>query len=462
MDEVESSISPAPALTTTTQQDTALETQRNVGPPIHLLAEKAVARAASAEKPLDEDARCNASMGGPWDFYSSAQWTADGTSILVSSSEQTISTFVLPADILEATEKRALEPQSVLKFPEPTQTVVGAPYFSLAEPASQTFLAGCRDHPIQLYHAFPNDRSVPLCSYKLIRQETEQYITPSSMLWQYPGTHFICGSANRIDQFDVTRHGSDGPVLTIATIPSKRHIAKGSGVGMKGTVSALAASPPDTNGGSIIAAGTWTRWIGLYDLYRSDKIVANWAVSNTVDSEEAADIGGQGIVQVLWSPCGRYLVINERQSDGLLVYDIRGSGKLLSVLKGRRALTQQKLNCDVFQSDVHGSQSFEVWAGSQDGTVQVWEDVGMTEGASAATWDWKAHESPVGSTIVHSSGSVAATCSGGWGPPSSQDIETEFGASGKPRGSQKVFRESSVKIWSVGGSQGGSGEEGDE
>lgn len=390
-------------------------------------------------------------------FYTSAQWTADGTSILALSSDQTVSSFILPADLLQpAGEPRHLARQASIKLPEPTQTLASAPYFSLANPASQTFLVGCRDHPLHLYHAFPQPddadaaedvASRPLYTYKLIRMESEQYISPASLLWEYPGTHFICGSANRIDLFDASGHCSDGPTLTIPTIPSRRHISKGSGVGMKGTVAALAASPPaDASGhGSILAAGTWTRWMGTYDIHRTDRVVANWSIADADEKAFHVSLGGQGIVQTAWSPCGRYLVVNERQADGLLVYDIRGTGQLLAVLKGRRATTQQRLHFDVFQ----GETGFEVWAGTQDGSVAVWEEVGMRNDVVEPTWTWKAHESPVGSTIVHSSGSVAATCSGGWGYP--RESRGADATSDEESHHRQVFDESSLRIWSIGG-----------
>ncbi|KAK2605820.1 hypothetical protein QQS21_003774 [Conoideocrella luteorostrata] len=386
----------------------------------------------------------------PTRFYSSAQWTADGTTIVTGSSDNAISTFVLPADLLQGDDRvRPLEPQAVTKLPEPTQVITTAPFFSLAEPASQTILVGCRDHPLHLHHAFPEDKNqAPIAQYKLIRHETEQYITPASLVWQHPGTHFICGSANRLDYFDVSRHGSDGPVLTVPTIPSKRHISKGHGIGMKGTVSALAVSPPDANGGSLVAAGTWTRWMGLYDLHRSDGAVANWKISQS-DLPGSSDRNlGQGIVQVIWSPCGRYLVINERHSDGLLLYDIRGSGRLLSVLTGRQANTQQKINCDVFQGDIYGDGGFEVWAGAQDGSVAIWDKVGLAAAETAPAWSWKPHDSPVCSTILHSSGSVVATCSGGWEHSALDEDDAPRPKSEQPR-SYKVLDESSLKLWSL-------------
>lgn len=386
-------------------------------------------------------------------FYSSAQWTADGTTIITGSSDNSVSSFVLPADLLDFDSgTRQLEPQAKIKLPEPTQVIAPAPFFSLSEAASQTFLVGCRDHPLHIYHAFPDDpRSAPIGHYKLIRHETEQYIVPASLVWPYPGTHFICGSANRLDYFDVSRHGSDGPVLTVPTIPSKRHISKGHGVGMKGTVSALGVSPPDVNGHPLVAAGTWTRWMGLYDLHRSDGAVANWRISESDLPGSPDSYAGQGVVQVLWSPCGRYLIINERHADGLLVYDIRGSGRLLSVLAGRKNLSQQRLNCDVFPSSQYGNGGFEVWAGSQDGSVIVWDQVGLTAAEMQPSWSWNPHNSPVCASILHKSGSVVATCSGGWEHSDVNDEYDAVDAYAAQGRSCKILEESSLKIWSLGG-----------
>ncbi|KJZ79177.1 hypothetical protein HIM_01328 [Hirsutella minnesotensis 3608] len=426
------------------------EADGKIAPTVRLLAQRHASTEETASPLRREGLRCS---GGDSSipFYSSAQWTADGTTIMVCSSDNTVSSVVLPADLLQHEDQELhLAPQSTTQLPEPTQAIAPAPFFSLTEAATQTYLVACRDHPLHLYHAFPVDANpAPLATYKLIRFETEEYITPASLLWQGAGTHFLCGSVNRLDYFDVTRHGSEGPILTIPTIPSKRHVVKGGGVGMKGTVAALATSPVDTSGASLVAAGTRTRWIGLYDLNRSSHCVANWSLSHAGEGEGefAFDCTGQGIVQLLWSSCGRYLVVNERQSNDLLVYDIRGSGKLLSALEGRKATTQQRLSCDVYQGA--GNNGFEVWAGSQDGSVLVWEDVGMQYGVVQSSWTWKAHESPVGSVAMHSCGSVAATCSGAWEHASEGAIES-FGIGRQARRGNKTMAESSLKVWSIG------------
>jgi hypothetical protein len=383
-------------------------------------------------------------------YFTSARWTADGTSIIATLSDYSVGSFVLPSDLLEEADKpRHLDAQGCVRLPEPTQAIAAAPYFSLAEPASQIFLAACRDHPLHMYQAFPDAVDAPpIASYKLIKQETEEYIAPSSLLWQTPGTHFVCGSSNRLDYFDVSRSGSDGPVLTIPTIPSRRHISKGSGVGMRGTVSALAQSPASADGqGSVVAAGTRTRWIGLYDLNRSDKVVANWTVADADRSTFGTDLGGQGIVQMNWTPCGRYLIINERHADGLLVYDVRGAGELLTILRGRRSGCQQRMTCDVYQGGLRDNNSgSEVWAGAEDGSIAVWEQVGMDYGVKEPSWGWTAHEAPVGATLVHPSGSVVATCAGAWRHIAEDEVLGEGNAGTEPQ----VLEESSLKVWSVG------------
>lgn len=326
-------------------------------------------------------------------------------------------------------------------------------------------MVASQDHPLQLYQTFPPDRSVsehnaaasgtgssweaPIASYHFTSPTTEAYYQIHSLVWPKPGTHFCAGTRDLIAQFDVTRNGN-GPSTLMPTIPSRRHIRKGNGVGMRGTVSALSAQPTaDDNATGLIAAGTWTRWVGLYDIARSGECTATWSIEGAAESVvhtapptdlglcpapterksskgvtlSVKGIGGAGINQTVWSPCGRYLLINERQSTGMLVYDVRGSNKVLGFLAGRDARTHQRMSCDVFQG-LDNVGGFEVWAGAMDGTVKVWEGVGNTEGCQWPSWDFSAADgaagghgvvSPaLGSVGLHYSGSVIATCAGSW------------------------------------------------
>ncbi|OTA86735.1 hypothetical protein M434DRAFT_49733, partial [Hypoxylon sp. CO27-5] len=357
-------------------------------------------------------------------YFETAQWAADGTTVLTYSSSNLISGYIVPENLLSPTATRPLKltPQATIQLPEPSNVLVGAPYFQLTEPWTQQLLVSSQDHPIQLYYLTSSTSSSPspASCYPLTKTRSETFLSATSLIWPYPGTHFIAGTRNLLAKFDISRTGSE-PLLRVKTIPSERHLSKGGGVGMRGTISSLSAQPPDASNASLVAAGTWTRWVGLYDFAGSGgTCAATWSIAHASSAEEAA-IGGDGIVQTIWSPCGRYLLVGERKSTGVLVYDVRVTGKLLGWLAGREARGNQRISCDVFPGQ-EGSGGFEAWSGTTDGAVKVWEGVGSIEGAHEPAWSWDAAQrSTIGSTCVHPSGSVVATCSGSWEFPDEEE-----------------------------------------
>lgn len=452
--------------------------------------------------------------------------------MITSSYDNKISSFLVPQNLLDdRDEPLTLRAQKVIPLAESTNIVASSPYFDVRYPNTDHLLVACRDHPVQLYSALPPAPSLdetedddhvpksagaggsntPLASYRLISPTTEAYIPIHSAVWPSPGTHFLVGGRDLIAQFDITRNG-DGPSKCVPTIPSRRHIRKGNGVGMRGTVSALGAqNTAESAYTGLVAAGTWTRSVGLYDFARGGECVSTWNIAEAASSavttnlpcssEVAAEhvsygntrdrptgIGGGGINQTIWSPCGRYLLINERQSTGMLIYDVRVTNKVIGFLAGRDALTHQRLDCDVF-SGLESVGGFEVWAGSRGGTVKVWEGVGNTEGCQWPSWDFSAGDSgagkqaaaspALGSVALHPSGSVVATCSGCWTIPEDDDsgIETDSSLSSAslsdeetdddtpdawlctssrssmlsgPLRSDRIFEESTLKLWKIG------------
>ena len=234
-----------------------------------------------------------------------------------------------------------------------------------------------------------------LASYPLVRPSTEAWTAPHSLLFHPQDANaFFAGSESCVSVFDVSRDG-EGPVTRMHTTPSRRRGGEGQG-GMKGIVSALGVGSE-----GMLAAGTYSRWVGLYDGFGRGGDAGVFAVG--AEDEDEAERGG-GITQVIWSACGRYLCVVERASDGIGVWDIRGTGKRLAWLQGRNAKTQQRLSVEVMGG--------EVWAGDVDGVVRVWQGLGMVEGVVDPGWEFRAHEDAVASTTLHASGSVLATCSG--------------------------------------------------
>ncbi|KAH8596142.1 WD40-repeat-containing domain protein [Bisporella sp. PMI_857] len=337
-------------------------------------------------------------------YFKSATWSADGTSLLTSSADNTIRTFIIPPDLLSSPAPLSLTPYTSHHLPTSINCLAPSPYFTLQDPPTTLYLSTPTDLPIRLSNALsPTEK--PVATYNLISPTTEAYLTPSSLLWSFPGSTFLAGTDCLIAAFDISRP-FEGPVVRLPTIPSKRHKIKGGGVGMRGLVSALSLSPsasgvPDAEDAhSMLAAGTWTRSVGLYDMAGLGGTIATWTLPSSIT--------GSGITQTLWSPCGTYLLIVERKSDSILVYDVRNTGKMVCWLEGRGAGTNQRLGVDVFSTDAGA----EVWAGGMDGVVRIWQSVGHQEGAMERSWEWMAHDDPVTSTIVHSSGTVVATCSG--------------------------------------------------
>lgn len=164
------------------------------------------------------------------------------------------------------------------------------------------------------------------------------------------------------------------------TVPSKRSKVVGGAGGIKGIVSALGMSSE-----GILAAGTFSRWIGLYDGQGRGGSVGAFEVRE--DAVTVKEVHGNGVTQVLWSNDGRYLCVAERCSDQVGVWDVRGTGKKLASLRGRNAVTNQRMSVELVGN--------EVWAGGVDGMVRVWGDLGMKEGAVDSTWDFKAHDGTI-------------------------------------------------------------------
>ncbi|KAK2746996.1 hypothetical protein FQN57_002568 [Myotisia sp. PD_48] len=389
-----------------------------------------------AQTPSDS---VTANNGAVSNYFKSAQWTADGTTVISNSADNHIRSYILPTDLLDEYPHN-IKPYHTIPSKEPIYSIAAYPYYNLQDTSTTLVLSGVRDHPVRL-----NSTLFPglLASYSLVSPTTEAFITPHALI--YPsalgGTHFITGSDSLICLFDVSRPGKDGPISRHPTIPSKRKKIVGGGVGIKGIVSALAL---ETSGSGMLAAGTFTRYVGLYGDNGSGDTIATFSIAGT---EAERVIGGGGVTRVIWSPCGRYLYVAERKSDGVLVYDIRVTGQLLGWLEGRKARTNQRLDVDLVDGSLTGDSSAELWAGGTDGSVRVWKSLGQTEGGTRPAWDQHLHGDPVTSAVVHPMGSVLATSSGQKQYPSFPEQDQD--AHDEIKSGDGVQIDNTLRIWEL-------------
>lgn len=349
----------------------------------------------------------------PETSYRNLQWSADGTCLIATSHGHAVKTFVVPADLLEEQdEPSTLRPFSHIASPDPINAVAGYPFFDLQDPASTLILASQRDHPVRLSSAMTGER---IASYSLVNPLTDAYISPNALVFSCDGSKFVAGSESLVSTFDISRPGQE-PLSSTQTGPKKLQDDRWNpSTSIRGIISTLAIEPQSR----VLAAGTFSRQVGLYDLEGQGGCVGAFSVmGNDADME----IRGGGITELNWSPCGRYLFVAERKSDGMMLYDIRNTGQLLSWCQGRKALTNQRLSVDI---TMPGESSYEIWAGGADGAVRMWKDAHLQENAVLPSFTQAVHHGttafepltvantvtdPATSAAVHRSGGVIATC----------------------------------------------------
>lgn len=225
-------------------------------------------------------------------------------------------------------------------------------------------------------------------------------------MFNHDGTHFIAGATAEFAIFDISRY-NEGPMER-----KKIGYRKNSGhynpkgldwtreiTGPNDIISTMDLSVED-----MFAMGTWGRKVAIYAGAGRGELVTTFSPDQV---ESGSNRFGEGISQVKWSPCGRYLYVAERHSAGIHIYDIRGAGKRVGYLMGREAKTAVKLSFDV----VPTAEGSEIWAGGTDGKIRMWKNPEQRGGVVSWDEEWTVHggNDLVCATLVHGSGSIVAT-----------------------------------------------------
>ncbi|KAK4053458.1 hypothetical protein OIV83_001625 [Microbotryomycetes sp. JL201] len=194
-----------------------------------------------------------------------------------------------------------------------------------------------KDHPVQLVDG--SDCRVR-ASYP-IEDHTERFVAPHSMTFSADGSFLYCGFANAIEVFEINQPGAAGQ--RIHTSPSRA-----SRQGQKGIISSLAFRP---DGSGLLAAGSLSGTVGLYDTTQADELIKLIKVRN-----------GKGVTKVHFHPRSHLLFVASRQSSSISVIDLRNFLKPVLHLQ-RKARANQKFEFDI---DTSGTW---LLAGDQNGKL---------------------------------------------------------------------------------------------
>jgi WD40 repeat protein len=357
----------------------------------------------------------------------------DGTTVISSSLSEsvhssTVRSVILPPDLLHG-NLQSIKSYSTMDLPEPVRAMIPYPGFDLSDPSTTLLLLSLPDHPARLVNTLAFQSGI-VASYPYVRPETEETIAAHSLLFAHDGNHFLAGTDSEVSMFDLNRPGQDA-MQRFKLRRNGRLGQPGQWRMKRGIVSSLAISSDQ-----VLAVGTFGREISLFERNGRGDSVGSFELGN--------EAKGSGISQISWTGCGRYLLTSERKSDVIHVFDIRGQQKHLQTLVGHDAKSMMRLQWDI-------TSNGEIWAGGMDGTVRVWEGIGMSEGNLIPTGSWKAHEYPVISTMVHDSGSVVITASAKDRNKSyhEENLDNDDGSSGSEKEDEEEDLEAPIAVWAL-------------
>jgi WD40 repeat protein len=282
-------------------------------------------------------------------------------------------------------------PYSKYASSDPIYATAVYPHFSLGSPTTTLVLYAARETPIQLRNALDYAQGI-YATYRWFDPNTEEVVTPHSLVFNADATHFVAGSRAKFAIFDVNR--PNAKAATIRATSKSRHAVKiyGEDSHKFSTLPHSCITTMDISSEDVLAFGTTTRHVALYADHGQGDLISSFRLPVASSN---GPFSGKGITQVKWSPDGTYLFIAERQSDIIEVYDIRHNHQRLSWLSGRQANVNFKLGFDVVPT-LHG---LEVWGGGADGYVRMWSSPEQQEGEIRWAGQWPVHD---GMTVIKS------------------------------------------------------------
>ena len=332
-------------------------------------------------------------------------FSPDGMSMLASSEDACVHVYTLPEettlfgeirvgeddDTREEDERRMCDPKRRRTKPqelEPTVTISEGESISSVDwmPSSgrSAFATATRGRPLHLWDAHDarllasyciHDRNDEPTSALCVRFDRSAHGAGSSR-------RLIAGLDTRLVAFDVERPGRD------ALDDASTYDAVGK-EGQRGLISCIDSC---ATGSGLVAAGSFARSIGIYDLYA--RLSAQLVIHN-------AHAGG--ITHVQFSRCGNFIYSCARKDAGICCWDLRNASQSVYTLERPAGDTNQRMGFDIEACGRH------LIGGTPHGCARAYD---LRTGERVG--EWRVHERRccVGDVSIHGRLPVVATASG--------------------------------------------------
>lgn len=252
-------------------------------------------------------------------FLKGVKWSPDGTCLLTNSEDHKIRLFEMPEEANDSHGSyMELAPTFSVTKGEAVHDIAWFPQMRSDDAATCCFLSTGRGAPMQLWDAFTGELRATYRAFDQVDEVTSAY----SAAFNEDGSKIFGGFKNLVRVFDIQRPGRECQELP--TFNRKTH------EGYKGIVSCFAFNP-DRSG--LMATGSFEQKIGL-------------CLEQTGETLYVLEGQKGGITQVMFTPCGRYLISGARKSGEILIWDIRGTGDVLHRLQ-REVTTNQRITFDL-------------------------------------------------------------------------------------------------------------------
>ncbi|ORX65383.1 WD40 repeat-like protein [Anaeromyces robustus] len=273
-------------------------------------------------------------------YFKNAKWSPDGLCILSSSNDNILRLFELPDMSKNQDKEINIKPVLNICDGESIYDFCWYPYMNSSDQTSSVFISASRDLPIHMWDAYYGNLRASYCTYDIY----DQIVAPHSINFNLDGSKIYAGLNNLIQIFDISRPGE--PVDKKLTTPSRK-----SKHGQKGIIACMDFNP-DYSG--LLAAGSLSKSIGIYDTNNSNELIF-----------QQKKLKG-GVIQVKFSPDGNYLYSVSRQSDGIVCWDIRNTGKKLCEYT-RPGKTNQRISFDISKDGKY------LISGDKEGYINIYE-----------------------------------------------------------------------------------------